>query len=55
MNGKLDNTKLLDEWQERTYTLKDLPELLNAINSSDKLQHHFGAIGIHCLLSQGIS
>jgi hypothetical protein len=46
----LDNAQL-EAWQIRNYSLKDLLDLLNAINSNEVLQQHFGTIGIR-LLSQ---
>jgi len=51
-----DQNETLEEFIEkcamRNYTLKDLPALLKAVNSSDVMQQYFGVIGIRRIVSK---
>ncbi len=48
-----DFEELLEQWRMRSYTLKDFPGLLKALNSSQMEQQHYGVIGIRRLVSKG--
>jgi len=51
-NLELENH--ISEWTNREYTMKEFFDLIENINSHNRLKQHFGAIGLRKLLSKGI-
>jgi len=49
-NLELENH--ISEWTNREYTMKEFFDLIENINSHDRLKQHFGAIGLRKLLSK---
>lgn len=41
----------IDQVLAKDFTMRDFPALIEAIRSSDRLQNHYGAIGIRKILS----
>ena len=51
-NLELENH--IAEWAKREFHMKEFFELVENINSDNRLKQHFGAIGLRKLLSKGI-
>jgi len=45
--------KCINEWLRRQYKEEEFLELVEAINSDNKMRQHYGAIGLRKILSQG--
>jgi len=42
---------LIDLWRKKTFSIKDLPDIVHAINSNDIFQQNYGVIALRKILS----
>lgn len=54
-NEEINLRQFVEECLKQTFTIDDFVKIINALNSNDRYQQHFGIIGLRKILSTGIA